>query len=329
MKRILFTLVIILLLGLAAAAALVAYSYSEQRAPGPLTEDRIVLIRPGTGFKGVAELLAREGVIAQKELFMLPAILEKQHRLVKAGEYVFPAGASGEAVLAKLIKGDVLVHALTIPEGLTVTQVIALVRGEEALTGDVPEGLGEGVLLPETYHFIRGDTREGLIAKMSLAQETALRDAWATRAEDLPVRSPEEALILASIVERETGIADERGMVAGVYTNRLRIGMMLQADPTVAYGVMLAEGRARERPLTRKDLQADTAYNTYTRTGLPPTPIACPGKASIRAVLQPTDTDALYFVATGTGGHRFARTLDEHNRNVRDYRAVLRSQKQR
>lgn len=325
MKRVFFAVLVVIVLCVLGAGAVMGYAYRQQNAPGPLAEAKTVLIAPGTGFKAVAAQLAHEGVIANRELFMLPAVLAKQHRAVKAGEYAFTPHMSGAEVLAKLVKGDVVVHSLTVPEGLTVRQALQIIAADDALTGEVPQEVAEGTLLPETYRFIRGDSRASIVQTMRGAMTAALDKAWEDRADGLPVATKEEALVLASIVERETGVPEERGMVAGVYVNRLKLGMMLQADPTVAYGVMQAEGLEKERPITRSDLQADTAYNTYTRTGLPPTPIACPGKASILAVLHPADTDALYFVATGNGGHRFATTIEEHNRNVSQYRAALRN----
>ena len=326
MKRFLVGMMVLLVLGCVAAAGVVVYAYQQQNAAGPLAQEKVVLIAPGTGFKAIAAQLAREGVVGEKHLFMLPVLIEKQHRNVKAGEYLFPAGISGAAVMDKLIKGEVMVHAITVPEGLTVREVLALVAAEESLTGEVPTGIAEGTLLPETYQFIRGDSRAKIVDTMADAQEKVLNAAWDARQEGLPLVSASEALVLASIVEKETGVASERELVAGVYVNRLRIGMMLQADPTVAYGVMVEDG-TMERALTRADLQRDTPYNTYTRVGLPPTPIACPGAAAIRATLNPASTEAIYFVATGTGGHAFSKTLEEHNRNVAAYRAVLREQR--
>lgn len=325
MKRVILVMGVLMLLAAVAAAGVVVYALQAHKAAGPLAQERAVLIEAGTGFKAIAAQLEHEGVIADARLFMLPALIDKTHRRVRAGEYAFPAHISGEAVMQKLVDGDVIVRSITVREGLTVREVLALVQGAEAMEGDVPLDVSEGVLLPETYHYTRGMTREDMVAKMSLAREAVLRDAWEKRVDGLPLASPEEALVLASIVEKETGVPEERRMVAGVYVNRLKLGMLLQADPTVAYGVARADA-APERPLTRADLQRDTAYNTYMHAGLPPTPIACAGKASIEAALNPEATDALYFVATGNGGHRFAKTLDEHNQNVAAYRKALRAQ---
>lgn len=327
-KTFLKIIVVLLLLGACVLGGALAYVFAQYKAPGPLEGDAVVVIEAGTGFKAIAAQLEAAGVIADARMFMLPALFEKTHRDAKAGEYAFAARISPRAVMEKLVKGDVVVHQITIPEGLTTQQVLALIAAEERLTGDVPEGIAEGALLPETYQFLRGDTREKIVNTMQESLKKVLAEAWETRAEGLPLATPEEALVLASIVERETGVASERAEVAGVYVNRLRLGMLLQADPTVAYGVMVEKGvldKPLDRPLLRGDLKRDTPYNTYIRAGLPPTPIACVGAAAIRATLNPQLTDALYFVATGNGGHRFARTLEEHNRNVAEYRKVLRA----
>lgn len=325
MKRAIVIMGVLMLLAAATAAGVALYALQVHKSAGPLAQDRAVLIASGAGFKAIAAQLEREGVIADARLFMLPALIDKTHRRVRAGEYAFPAHISGEAVMQKLVNGDVIVRSITVREGLTVREVLALVQDAEAMEGEVPQDVSEGMLLPETYHYTRGMKRADMIETMSQAREKVLRNAWEKRADGLPLSTPEEALVLASIIEKETGVPEERRKVAGVYVNRLKMGMLLQADPTVAYGVALADA-APERPLTRADLQRDTPYNTYMHAGLPPTPIACAGKASIEAALDPEITDALYFVATGNGGHRFATTLDEHNRNVAAYRKVLRAQ---
>lgn len=318
------SLVLLAAIAVGGAYLYVTHAYTE---PGPLVEEKTVFIAPGKGFKAIARQLEREGVIDSRHVFIAGGMIDKQYRAARAGEYLFAPHMSAQLVMAKLVKGDVVVHAITIPEGLRVAQVLALIAARDGLEGAVPDGVEECTLLPETYHYLRGDSRTRIVAAMATAQQKILARAWENRVEGLPLASPEEALVLASVVEKETGLPEERRMVAGVYINRLNRGMMLQADPTVAYGVW--KGKGIDRPITKSDLATDTPYNTYTRTGLPPTPIACPGKASIEAVLNPEVTNALYFVATGTGGHRFASTLDEHNRNVSEYRAILRSQKPR
>lgn len=224
-------------------------------------------------------------------------------------------------VMDKLERGDTLVRRLTVPEGLTSREVAALLEQAEGLVGSMTEVPEEGSLLPETYHYSHGDSREGLIARMSEALDETLEALWRSRAGDLPLASPREALILASIVEKETGVPQERPLVASVFVNRLRKGMRLQSDPTVAYGLTLG-GQPLDRPLTKKDLAQSTPYNTYLIQGLPPGPIASAGKAALEAVLAPADTELLYFVADGSGGHAFARSLEEHNRNVASWRRI-------
>jgi UPF0755 protein len=222
-------------------------------------------------------------------------------------------------VLRILRAGRMVQHRLTIPEGLTARQITALLERAEALTGEVPP-LQEGALLPETYTFLRGDTRASIARRASAAMDQALAEAWATRAPDLPLSSPREALVLASIVEEETGVAAERARVAGVFVNRLKRGMPLQSDPTVAYGV--AQGGLLDRPLMRADLDTAHPSTPYRIRGLPPGPIASPGRGALRAATRPEATEDLYFVADGSGGHAFARTLEEHNRNVARWREL-------
>jgi UPF0755 protein len=217
----------------------------------------------------------------------------------------------------------VIIHKITLPEGWNVRQITELLMAESALEGDITLSVPEGSLLPETYYFTAGDTRNMVIKRMQTMMQEVLADSWNKRKVGLPFKTPQEAMVLASIVEKETGVAKERPLVAGVFINRLRIGMPLQTDPSVIYGIEQVTGEALERPLTRKDLETPNAYNTYMIPALPPTPIANPGIDAIQAVLiDPADTDALYFVASGEGGHRFAKTLEEHNRNVAAYRAA-------
>ena len=232
-----------------------------------------------------------------------------------------------EEVIEILRSGETLVHRLTVPEGLTSREIVALVNGAEKLSGEIAELPAEGSLLPDTYHFARGDDRGELVARMRQAQADLMSSLWKERAENLPLASPEEAIILASIVEKETGLAEERNLVAGVFVNRLNKKMRLQSDPTVVYGVTMGKAPLG-RPLSRKDLKTKTPYNTYTNAGLPPGPIANPGRAALEAVLQPTKTDHLYFVADGSGGHAFAKTLAQHNRNVAKWRKLQKQKKQ-
>jgi len=316
------------IIGFIALCALLAgsfalYSFTVYRAPS-VQETRTVMIERGTGARGILEQLHREGVLPAPWKIMLPVAMGGEYRAFKAGEYAFAEGLSPHQVVSSIARGDVVVHAVTVPEGWTVAQVREALLAEPLLTGDVPSNIAEGSLFPDTMHFQRGDTRASIISRMQAKQREVLQEAWENRAKGLPVASAQEALILASIVEEETGVDEERRRVAAVYANRLRMGMPLQADPTVAYGI--APG-GMKRMLTRADLKRDTPYNTYTRAGLPPGPICNPGKDSIEAALNPLASDELFFVATGNGGHWFARTVQEHNANVAKYRAALRAQK--
>ena len=288
--------------------------------PGPLAEPTIVTVEPGDGLNRISDRLLEAGVIAQPYFFRLQAYVDGVSRQLTAGEYAFDAGTPLIAVLSKLVRHDVLLHSLTIPEGWSSVQVLAEINGSELLTGPPVATLSEGVVLPETYVFPRGKRRSDLIVSMAEGQRQLLDQLWLDRDDGLPLNSPEEAVILASIVERETAVPSERGLVASVFLNRLRRGMRLQSDPTVIYG--MAEGAPFERAITRSDLRGDTPYNTYVIDRLPPGPICHPGADSLRAVLKPEVSDYLYFVADGTGGHAFARTLAEHNRNVANWRRI-------
>ena len=300
-----------------------AWLYARQvyEAPGPLTEQQTVLIAPGTGLKGIARGLAQAGVIGQPMVYMAMVLAAKQHAAFKAGEYAFPPGISPQEVTAKLTHGDVVLHSVTIPEGLVTEDILAILAQEPLLTGDTPGDIAEGAVLPETYFFLRGDSRAKVIARMQANMQVALDKAWQARKPDVPLRTPQDALTLASIVEKETGIPQERGRVAAVFLNRLRLGMKLQADATTLYGIVRANGE-RKQVLAKPDLASDSPYNTYVIPGLPPGPIAHPGKAAIEATLHPPETEDLYFVASGHGGHVFATTLDEHHRNVTQYRTA-------
>lgn len=318
--RVLLRLFLFLMLLVLGAGAVSLYSY---RTPLAYAGPKTVIVPAGSGVRATLAILHQEGVAPRAELLLLPLLVSTEYKKLKAGEYEFASGMSPAEILAKMIRGEVVVHKITIPEGWNSFQLRDAFVKEPLLTGDLPV-IEEGSVLPDTMHFERGEAREKVVARMRAAQEKLLQQLWPARAQNLPFASPQEALILASIVEKETGVSDERAMVAGVFINRLRKGMMLQTDPSVAYGIEVQQnGALLGRALSRVDLAHDTAYNTYTRAGLPPTPICNPGKASIEAVLNPAATDALYFVATGSGGHHFAATLKEHNANVAAYRRAL------
>lgn len=295
--------------------------------PGPLRDDRTVVLPEGLGAWAIADRLAEAGVVGDAALFAAGVWLEGRERALRAGEYAFEALVTPRGVMEKLVAGATVARRLTIAEGLTSAEIVARVNAAPGLVGAVATPPEEGTLLPETYHYALGDRRAGLVARMRDDMTRALDALWRGRDPAVGLDSAYQALVLASIVEKETGVADERPMVAAVFLNRLRKGMRLQSDPTVIYA--LTAGKAPlGRPLSRPDLAVDDPYNTYRHGGLPPGPIANPGRSAIAAVLHPADTDALYFVADGSGGHAFAATLDEHNRNVARWRARERRARQ-
>lgn len=314
-----------LLLSLAVIAGFaVAWGWNEFTRPGPLEAETTVVIPRGTGMETIALRLFDAGVVADPRILAIGAKVSGQARRLKAGEFAFPAAVSPRDALDILESGVTVVRRVTVAEGLSSGEAVAVLRSADGLEGEIDVIPDEGTLLPETYHYALGDSRAGVLDRMRRAMDETVSALWETRAPDLPIRSPEEAVILASIVEKETGVAAERPLVASVFVNRLNRGMRLQSDPTVAYGI--AGGAGLDRPLTRADLRSQTPYNTYVIDRLPPGPIANPGAASIAAVLRPAETDYLYFVADGTGGHAFAKTLAEHNRNVRAWRRYQRTQ---
>ncbi len=287
-------------------------------APGPLAAPLNHLV-PRGGTDVIAASLLRAGIIDDSRAFALAAWATRPQRPLRAGEFAFPAAASLEQVLTVLREARPVQRRLTIPEGLTAVQIVALLERAEGLVGPIP-ALAEGAVLPETYAYQWGDARAPLLRRAEAAMAAALAEAWAERAEGLPLATPREALILASIVEEETAVAAERPRIAAVFLNRLRRNMPLQSDPTVAYAA--SAGGGLERALSRTDLERDSPFNTYRVRGLPPAPIAAPGRDALRAVTRPAQTDELYFVADGNGGHAFGRTLEEHNRNVARWRAL-------
>jgi UPF0755 protein len=296
--------------------------------PGPLTASKVVVIPPGKGLNDIAEMLEKEEVIHDRRVFTTAHLWFKSTRgvmggkmpILKAGEYEVKKSASVRQVFDTLIDGKSILYKVTAAEGLTSYQILQKLTESPDLTGDVPKVPAEGSLLPDTYKFSRGMSRHELIERMQAEQQKVLRLLWEKRQQGLPFKTPEEALIMASIIEKETGRADERDRVAAVFVNRLRQRMRLQSDPTIVYGVTMGQGPLG-RGILRTEIDAKTAYNTYQIDGLPPTPICNPGRSALEATLNPAKTDEIYFVANGQGGHVFAKTLAEHNRNVAAYRA--------
>ncbi|WP_061932734.1 endolytic transglycosylase MltG [Aureimonas sp. AU22] len=300
--------------------------------PGPLQAESTYLVAKGSNLADTANGLARAGIVGDARVFeygwRLTSLDErmsgKTDTGLRAGEYGFAPGASMRSVMETLQNGRPIQHAVTIPEGWTVHQIYARLQADPILVGDMPPMVAEGTLLPETYTFTRGMTRAAMVDRMKAAQSELLDEIWKGRQDDLPVKDMGEFVTLASIVEKETGIASERPHVASVFINRLREGMRLQSDPTIIYGVWGGAGKPSDEPIRQSHIAGATPYNTYVIRGLPPGPIANPGRASLEAVAHPLDTRDLYFVADGTGGHAFARTLNEHNANVRRYRQIER-----
>ncbi|MGC1350439.1 MAG: endolytic transglycosylase MltG [Xanthobacteraceae bacterium] len=308
------------LLAIVAGAALVL---GKQRfdAPGPLPEDRVVNIQRDSSIRDISDVLAREGVIDQPWVFIGGVLALKARQDLKAGEYQFKAHASLRDVVATIIEGRVVAHQLTVPEGLTSEQIVARLLDDDVLTGNIKEIPREGSLLPDTYNYNRGVTRELIIQRMQQAQQRLLKEVWDRHSPDLPIKTPEQLVVLASLVEKETGKPEERTRVAAVFVNRLKQKMRLQSDPTIIYGLVGGKGTLG-RPIMKSEIDQPTPYNTYQIDGLPPGPIANPGRASLEAAANPARTRELYFVADGTGGHAFAETYEQHQKNVARLRTM-------
>ena len=300
------------------AGGVIGFLLYYYNAPGPLSEPKNVLFKRGMGFESIVDKMAEEDVIRYPLLFKGLAVIVGDARKFKAGEYAFTATITPKLIMDMIAEGRVVVHRITLPEGFSVQDVKELLEKEPLLEGSVPDNIPEGSLLPETYHFTYGDERSLLVERMRTGMKQTLAELWQGRKEGLPYKTPEELLTMASIIEKETGVPHERGRVAAVFFNRLKKGMKLQSDPTTVYG--LAKGAPLGRNLTLSDLRAPTKYNTYVIDGLPPGPICNPGRSSLEAALNPAQTNDLYFVATGSGGHHFAATLAQHNANVAAYR---------
>ena len=319
-----FTLLLAIVLGGLGMAALL---YHEVERPGPLEIARTVVIPEGLSSNDISELLEKDGVIASRWPFMIGFLAESRlgpkKRMLKHGEYLIKPHASVRDVIDVLAEGKAVQYKVTIPEGLTSQQIVERLKAEQNLTGDIAAVPPEGSLLPETYGIEKGMTRQVLLERMQEKMQQFLAAAWEKRKPGLLLKTPQEAVVFASIVEKETGRPDERDRVAAVFMNRLRKGMRLQSDPTVIYGIVGGQGTLG-RPLTRADLDQKSTHNTYQIDGLPPTPICNPGRSAIEATLNPAATYDLYFVADGTGGHVFSDTLKEHNAAVSNWRKIER-----
>jgi len=313
------TIVLALMIGAGAA-----YYYGKQtiEAPGPLQEDKIVNVPARAGMADIADTLQREGVIESNRWAFIGAVLALKARSeLKPGEYLFQKNASLRDVIGTMVDGKVVQHSVTLPEGLTSEQIVARLTDNDIFTGSVREIPREGTLLPETYKFPRGTTRDQVVQRMQREQKRVLAEVWEHRSPDVPLKTPEQLVTLASIVEKETSKPDERSRVAAVFVNRLRQKIKLQSDPTIIYGLVGGKGTLG-RPIKRSEINQPSPYNTYVIDGLPPGPISNPGRASLEAAANPARTRDLYFVADGTGGHAFTETYDQHQKNVAKLRAM-------
>ncbi|MCV0425694.1 MAG: endolytic transglycosylase MltG [Roseibium sp.] len=319
--------------GLAALGAALYFGKQKFEEAGPLQQEATVVISSGAGLSGITDRLAGKGVISDSMfdewIFNLGIRFYKNATKLKAGEYAFAPGVSMREIMTDLVDGKAVTHSVTVPEGWTTAQIIERIREHPVLEGEITEVPVEGALLPETYTFARGTTRQDVLNQMKDAQEKLLAEIWERRTEGLPVESPEELVILASIVEKETALADERPRVAGVFVNRLNKNMRLQSDPTILYGLYGGEAWLQDRSaIKQSELKAENKYNTYQIDGLPPGPIGNPGRAAMEAVANPSRTQDLFFVADGTGGHIFAETYEQHQDNVRKWRRIERDRRE-
>jgi UPF0755 protein len=318
-----FTILIVLAIVVGTAVVLGKQRFDTR---GPLAEDKIVNIPRGLGIRDIADLLMREGVIDQPWTFVGGVIVLKARDELKFGEYQFPKQASLHDVISTIVEGKVVLHQISVPEGLTSEQIVQRLLDMDILNGNIREVPREGSLLPESYKFTRGTPREQVIQRMQQGQRRVLQEIWDHRMADLPLKSPEQLVTLASIIEKETSRPEERTRVAAVFVNRLKQKIKLQSDPTIIYGLVGGKGTLG-RPIMESEIRQPTPYNTYVIEGLPPGPIANPGRASLEAAANPARTKEIFFVADGTGGHAFAENYDQHQKNVERLRAIERQQR--
>lgn len=316
-----FVLTVVIVGVVALGAGIFAAKVQFER-PSSLDQARPITIDRGGSLGTIADQLQKDGVISSKWLFVGGVTIARQQNALKAGEYLIPAHASMRDIMDAMVTGKGILYSISIPEGLTSQQIVDRLKSEDILVGDIAKTPAEGALLPETYKFTRGDTRQSILDRMERERDRVVADVWSRRAPDLPLTTPDQLVVLASIVEKETALADERSRVAAVFVNRLRLNMRLQSDPTVIYGMFGGAGKPSGYVLSRADLEKQSAYNTYVIPGLPPAPIANPGRASLEAVANPSRTRDLFFVADGTGGHAFAETYEAHLKNVTRWRDI-------
>jgi UPF0755 protein len=317
----------LLVLGLLIAGGVLVYGASQFYGDGPLKEETTFRVESGSGLASTAQRLEEQGVISNRFIFQAGGRALERQANIKAGDFRIPAGASMAEILKEITEGNPIRYAVTIPEGWTSWDAIQRLNGDSNLVGEVTSLPAEGSILPGSYDYMPGDTRQSVLDKMQTAMTTELAAIWASRQDDLPLETPEQMLVLASIVEKETGVASERPQVAAVFVNRLRESMRLQSDPTIIYGITKGQSNLG-RGLRRSEIEAKTPYNTYQIDGLPPTPIANPGVEALKAVAHPDSHDYLYFVAKGATpaeGHVFAETYTEHQQNVARYREIARA----
>lgn len=308
-----------MLIGMAAG---MSYLYARFDQPGPLEYDTVVVVPRGEGVREIAARLERENVISDRVVFVASVVLYfRVQSKLKAGEYAITKGATMREVLDTLVEGKAILHSVSVPEGMTSYQVVRRLNAQRELKGRITMVPREGSLLPDTYRYARGTTRQDLLARMQREQEMFMDKIWPKRSAGLPIRTKQEAITLASVVEKETGQVDERAKVAAVFLNRLKKGRRLESDPTIIYGLSGGKGTLG-RPITKTDMRQMTPYNTYRNGGLPPTPIANPGRAALEAVLRPAKIDDMFFVANGKGGHIFAETFAQHKKNVAEWRKI-------